>query len=529
MRVITNQYRRSIPVYALMIVLYAITSAEVIDLTNGGVDLGRHLKDGELLLSPAASQILHTNFYSYAQPDREFVNHHWLAGIVFQAVYKLGGFPGLNAFYILLGELTLGLFLRMAEKAAGLAVASALALALMPILRARASVRPEIFTLLLAGVFFWLLWSYHDGGLSWAVLLVLPALEVFWVNLHIGFIFGPIFVVAFLLGELVEGPRNHPGLTTHQKPRRLGRWLAILGLTLAATLLNPSGIHGAVYPLTIWTNYGIPVVENLSIPFLWSHGYHGEFALITLTLMALYLSFLATRRPAPFPTALFILAAVIGELAFTAIRNQTLLAHFSLAAIAINIGARGFERWRERRAGAVVLGAFMLASICYNGLELMGRKQTIGLGLQPGRDAAARFFAANHVPGPLLNNFNLGGYLIHYLFPQQRVYVDSRPEAYDSSFLRDRYQAPLTEDHLWPGLLSKYGFQSIFFCASSVWENAFIDRRIADPEWALVFGDETAIILVRRTAANAALIERSDTTRKRLLRLGAEHTAQPPL
>jgi hypothetical protein len=96
-----------IPVYALMIVLYAITSAEVIDLTNGGIDLGRHLKDGELLLSPAASQILHTNFYSYTQPDREFVNHHWLAGIVFHAVYKLGGFPGLNAFYILLGELTL--------------------------------------------------------------------------------------------------------------------------------------------------------------------------------------------------------------------------------------------------------------------------------------------------------------------------------------------------------------------------------------------------------------------------------------
>ena len=72
-----------------------ITSAEVIDLTNGGIDLGRHLKNGELLLS----QILHTNFYSYTQPE---LNHHWLAGIVFYSVYKLDGFPGLNAFYILL-------------------------------------------------------------------------------------------------------------------------------------------------------------------------------------------------------------------------------------------------------------------------------------------------------------------------------------------------------------------------------------------------------------------------------------------
>ena len=103
----SNKYRRSIPAYTLLIVLYAVTSAEMIDLTNGGIDLGRHLKNGELLLSPAASQILHTNFYSYTQPDREFVNHHWLAGIVFHAVYKLGGFRGLNAFYILLGVVTL--------------------------------------------------------------------------------------------------------------------------------------------------------------------------------------------------------------------------------------------------------------------------------------------------------------------------------------------------------------------------------------------------------------------------------------
>ena len=227
---------------------------------------------------------------------------------------------------------------------------------------------------------------------------MLPALEVFWVNLHIGFIFGPIFIVAFLIGELIEGPGNHTGVTTHRKPRRLGCWLGILGLTLVATLLNPSGLHGAVYPLTIWTNYGMPVVENLSILFLWSHHYKGEFALITLTLLALYLSFLAPRRTGPFPTGLFILAAVIGVLAFTAIRNQTLLALFSLAAIAINIGPKSFERWRQRRAGAVVLGAFLLAAICYNGLELIERKETIGLGLQPGQGRGCKVFRRESNP-----------------------------------------------------------------------------------------------------------------------------------
>ncbi len=79
---------RSGLVYALLLAWFAITSAEVIDLTMSGIDLGRHLKNGELMLSSSTpsgttAKLLHTNFYSYTQPDLEFVNHHWLAGVVF--------------------------------------------------------------------------------------------------------------------------------------------------------------------------------------------------------------------------------------------------------------------------------------------------------------------------------------------------------------------------------------------------------------------------------------------------------------
>ena len=61
-----------------------------------------HLKNGELLLSSTAPggtvwALLHTNFYSYSQPDLEFVNHHWLAGVIFFLVWKAGGFSGVNA------------------------------------------------------------------------------------------------------------------------------------------------------------------------------------------------------------------------------------------------------------------------------------------------------------------------------------------------------------------------------------------------------------------------------------------------
>lgn len=98
--------RRAVIATALLVACYAVWSAEKIEIYLHGDDLGRHWKNGELILSSATppgtvGRLLHTNFYSYATPDFEFVNHHWLTGVVYFVVWKAAGFAGLNAFYVL--------------------------------------------------------------------------------------------------------------------------------------------------------------------------------------------------------------------------------------------------------------------------------------------------------------------------------------------------------------------------------------------------------------------------------------------
>ncbi len=146
-------------VFGLLLICYGLTSAEEINLISGGVDLGRHLKNGELCLSPAgpkgtADQILHTNFYSYTCPGAPFINHHWLTDLLFFLVWKTTGFAGLNLFYIAAGALTFSIFFHVARIAAGFVPAVALALAYMPVLTVRASVRPEVFSYLMCSLFF---------------------------------------------------------------------------------------------------------------------------------------------------------------------------------------------------------------------------------------------------------------------------------------------------------------------------------------------------------------------------------------
>jgi len=476
-----------IVVFALLLCCYALTSAEVIDFTTGATDLGRHLKNGELLLS-GSSGILRTNFYSYTQPDFEFINHHWLADVIFFLAWKAGDFEGLNAIYILLGGVAFGLFFRIAQKAAGLPVAVALAACLMPSLRARPSVRPEIFTLLLSGVFLYILWNHYQGRLSWRSLLILPVLEALWVNLHLGFILGPAFIGAFLLADLP----------------RFKRWAPILLLTVAVTLLNPNGLRGATYPFTVWTNYGFDVIENYSILRIEKTVYASYYRLMELTLAALFVSFIvAARRSKRFPLPTFALALLIGGMAWWAVRAEPLLALFSLSAIAINIGPVSV-RWPVAMAA---LGLVILAGLSYNGWRSLRKSAPIGLGLKPGSNLAAELLRDSGLDGPILNNFNIGGYLIYYLFPQHRVFMDSRPEAYSAAFIREKYQMPFENEDQWNQLLDEYKFNVICFARATTAENRFIRRRVADPAWAPVFYDGGIVILVRRTPSNSSFIQ----------------------
>ncbi len=516
----------------LLVVFFALASARKIDFFFGGVDLGRHLMNGKLLLSSSApagtaSKILHKNFYSYAAGDTDFVNHHWLSGVVYYLVWKLGGFAGLNAFYILLGSIAFLLNWRIAQKASGWAFAAGVAALMMPILAVRANVRPEVFTLLFCALFLTLLWKHYNGEVGWGALLALPVIEIFWVNFHIGFIFGPVFIGAFMLGDLADrppagedlGPNPWASEFYRKKLLLLRQWLKVLALTLAATLLNPNGIAGAIYPLAIWKNYGIDITENHSIVFLQSNGYTGEFMEIKLTLVALYVSILAAvlfaRR---FPWPIFLLGGLLGFMAFFAIRNQTVMAMFALPAIAINAQLCGLKEFsaRHRRAAGVVLGAIVLAGCGLNGWRIFKYRNVMGLGLREGSLAVADFLRTNNFPGPMLNNLNIGGYLTYYLYPRYPIYVDSRPEAYDAAFLRDQYVEPLSDDDKWPAFLGARRFNLICFSYASVWERDFIARRAKDPNWAVVYAQYPVSILLRRNVENSYFIRQHEIPSERL-------------
>jgi len=489
-----------------VLALYGLAFAKHIQLN--AADLGRHVKNGEIILARLA--VPTTNEYSYTAPDFPFLNHHWASGVLFHLVHRLGGFPALSMFAVVVAVVTCWLFYSVARQESRWDVAAVTALVMLPVIASRTEIRPEMFSYLGSGAFFAVLWRWRHGAVSWRALALLPVVEVLWVNLHLYFFLGPILIGAFLVEALIlrlrgiGGPDPMPLVTTG-------------AATALATLLNPAGLRGALYPFTVLENYGYDVIENQPVLVLerlmaFAPALYFKIAFALLVASWLWAFFRARRRGEEPSIALLLLSVFVSVVAWRAVRNFTIFGWIALSTVAINLRRLPEPAWLARRRAVLVpvilfalAGVLVLLHVPY----WRGQAAYTGLGLRPGNLAALDFYRSAGLRGPIFNNFDIGSYLIYGLYPAERVFVDNRPEAYPAAFFQDEVRPIQRDEARWREAEDRYGFNVIFF---SHQEHAlgkeFILRRVADPAWAVVFIDESNIILAKRNEQNREVIQR---------------------
>jgi hypothetical protein len=513
----------------LFLSLAVLHFAGRIDLVTA--DLGRHLRNGEIFLRQHL--VLTTNFYSFTSPDLPALCHHWLSGVIFYWIFERAGFTGLSLLYVLGLVYALCFFLVAAARRARFSFVALAAVLALPLMGSRVEVRPEGLSTVFLACVFYLLAEFRAGRLSSRWLALVPLVQAVWVNTHIFFFMGIFLAGVYALDLLWD-----EGFT------RRSKFLGFVGiLTLAASLVNPFGAAGIKTLFTIFHSYGYDLAENQSIVFMLKR-FPGEadhlYFLGVFTAGLLVLGWRAWQEPVKrrlfVPLSLYV---VFGLLAFMIVR---MIAVFGFMFIflfsdsleqAVRGGLSPFLRRAMTRlasfaaAGTVATGIFSdysyfsplkrfapflpperadFASSYYHVLF----HPAYWAGLRPGMYAAAHFWKTAGMKGPVFNNYDIGGYLIFHLYPQERVFVDNRPEAYSVSFFRDLY-IPMQEDEaLWEKALETHKFQAIFFYRhdQTPWAQPFLLRRIADDRWAPVYVDDQVIILARRHGLNDEVIRR---------------------
>tara|TARA_B100000809_G_scaffold47219_1_gene41814 strand:+ start:845 stop:2407 length:1563 start_codon:yes stop_codon:yes gene_type:complete len=509
----TNHRNARVParlVQALLCFCFLVFLVRPINLMSA--DLGRHLVNGRIGVEQ--HQIHTTNTYSYTHPEYPMPNHHWASGVVFYLVHHAFGFNGLSVFYATASVAAFLIMFGIALRTAGLPVAAVAAAALMPLLTHRYEIRPEVFTYLFAAVSFWILWSVREKRLASGWLWALPVIQVLWVNLHIYFVLGIGLVGAFFCEAVL-----FRWLGKDSGEQR--RYALLLAGVVVASLINPFGVAALVYPFSDFQHARIPVIENMSIPGIAAFGLHYSNIATFKVMAAIFILswvLLLLARPTRAALPLFLISVVFTAAAWQHVRNFTLFAVFALPIFAINLRSILPPTWaRQGRPTHIVCIVAFLVVAGAHGESLKNRWRQRGAGLFPGQEKAAAFFKEQELKGPIFNNYDLGGYLIYYLYPEEPVFIDNRMEAYPVAFFHDEYIPMLAHEERWNERSEKYGFNVVFFGTTerSPAAQSFVRGIVQHPDWASVYADSFTVILVRRTPEHAELIREHEIGRDR--------------
>lgn len=506
-------------VFILILVFYSSLLIHKISFHTD--DLGRHLMNGKMILS-GQFDILTKDVYSYMEPDTPYFNDHWLSGIVFYLLYLVFGFNGLIVFTAVFMLSAFALIFWVALKRANFWLVAALSIPVILILQERTDVRPEIFSYLFTAIFIYLLFDLEEHPEHNRVFWLAP-LQLLWVNLHTFFIVGPTLVGGFLFEKIILNRKNFRGDLLIKKLTLL--FIALVGVNF----LNPNGTLGALRPITrffderIWVTEDQPLLYVLEI-----RPVEDISALVAVPLFFIALTsflFCLRRRPKP----IFSVFAVIGTIAGSAaiIRTLPFFGLIFLLVVSENLNWAFLNMWNRLRqmrpivvryiqfiSSGTMIGALLLL-LFFGIFGKVSKFNEFGLGLVPRSNDAAIFFKEQNLHGPIFNSPAIGSYLIWHFFPREKVFIDNRHADTYSASLINAYRLAVSSEEVWYKLLELEKFNSIIFFPYDDIFNArqFLARRMQDPDWAVVYADNNASILLRNNKKNLDKIKKFQITK----------------
>ena len=394
--------------------------------TPADADLWGHITFGRDIVTD--STIVQPDPYSFTA-DRPWVNHEWLAEVVFFSIYRFGGSAGLIASKTALIAALCGLvWWRLRRVGAGWGIGLSLtALAFAGTYWRMHSVRPQLFSVVFFAVLLIAIVEADAGRRR--TLLVVPPLMALWVNLHGGWIVG-MGVLGLWTAIRVLDSRI-------QLRERLV--LAAAGIAaVTATLLNPYDAHMWTF-LAETVQFGRADIEDwgsvltspvmLGVPWglmviaggfaVWQAGRPRRIDYVGIVALLAFTSFRVSRLDAFFALAVVILLAP--EL-------SAAVEHYMRPA-----KSRGAEAARQQPApafGIIVITVTAVAAMLVPAAKVIGPYATcltIGGGWAPD-EASGRFILHNRLKGRMLTWFDWGQYAIWHFGPELQVSVDGRRE-----------------------------------------------------------------------------------------------------
>jgi len=394
--------------------------------------------------------------------------------------------------WIVLSLLSLGLVLGSARAAGARGGALfVLAAAAICLLGPRLKPRPEVFSWVFFGALSWAVEAARRGDPVWEKRLpwIVGAVFLLWVNTHLGFVYGLLYLAAALVGARAAGDRA-------SFIARLDRSFTV---ALACFPLSPAGFG----LLRVLLEFGFDVRRG--VPIGEAHPTTiGDAPLFWAALMlagAALVRGILRRDPEDRRWVLGIIG--FGVIGAGIVRSSVLLVYPLLPYLAGKIAA-----WDRRNPWASRLAGRIAAVLSVGGLVGFAAFRSPPPGLLSRRlpVEACRFVKDSGIEGTMYNSYGWGGY-IGWALPDRKVFQDGR--YLFVPFLWEEVDLEVfgpDSDRRGGGAayLDRYGvdYGIIDDTTSPALESLHLpllsERLFPEDRWALVYWDDLSWVFVKR-------------------------------
>lgn len=405
----------------LAAVLAALVGTLAATFAANDPDLFWHLASGAWMLDHG--RLLDRDVFSTTMAGTPYSVGQWLGEVVFAALYRAGGWLAIDllraALVAIATFFTARIVLRF-QPHPGWAIAPIVATVLIS--KFLWGDRPQLFSLALFPICLDTLLAARFGA-SRRIWALVPLLLV-WANLHGAFVAGIALLAVFVIEAWIA----------RTPERRTFTIAAVLGAL--ATLVTPSGAAAFSFAAS-YARSASAVIEERPADLLSPAG----LAFSALLLGALLAIFVTPRADFAARTGSPILwAGLLGPFTVLGLAHQRQLPYAAM--ILAPLLAATLPMVRRRAAASAPLVPRRIAALMLVALFIAAAAVAIGaaprwpdLSAYPARAANA----LRQRPGPLLNEYDWGGYLV-FAVPEQPTFIDGRGAALYPSRLLDEFE-----------------------------------------------------------------------------------------
>jgi hypothetical protein len=369
--------------------------------------------------------------------DFEFVAHEWLSGLALYGLTELFGFSGMVVIKALLALVIYALVVWLAMQiSSNWPVSAAIGCIVLLTINFRLAIRPEIFSYIFLLTSLNLIQAFlRTERPVWLAGLI--PVTLLWANSHGSFVVGIALPPAFLTGIILNDLVRKRLFDKTQRTERLRTLylplVAISVLGLGACLLNPLGLKLVTHSLSMGQNasYRDLIAEWFPTfsPMIMSMQFYRVYLIyLAITVIALIIGL------PKLDFTLLILLIAFGYLSVVSNR------HIGVFAIVGTYWlARGFgDCWREGRekflfsiAGSLILMGGIAVLLTSGNLQGNRPGFTIKTRLP---QSAIETIRNTGIQGNVINSYPFGGPLTYYFYPEIRIGLDSRLDAYGNRY-----------------------------------------------------------------------------------------------